>query len=352
MRRIIALILVLLAAYLLAWPVQIQPTGWQPPPAPKLEGAFAENNALAKVEWLGRGSLPGPESVAVDPEGRVYTGTRDGEVHRFDPKTSRFETIARTGGRPLGMQVDPSGNLVVCDTDKGLLSVSPSGAITVLATEADGVPFRFTDDVDIAADGTIYFTDASSRFGKDQYRDDIFEHAGRGRFLAWRPQSKKPEQLLGALNFANGVALSGDQSFVLINETGSYRIVRYWLAGPKRGTSDVFYDNLPGFPDNITFSKTRGIFWVALFAPRDAIVDAAAPHPFLRKVLMRVPEILQPKPKRVAFALGIDPEGRVVANLQDHSPESFAPVTSVRESGGYLYLGSLVRDAIGRVPAP
>jgi sugar lactone lactonase YvrE len=36
------------------------------------------------------------------------------------------------------------------------------GAIEVLATEADGVPFGFTNDVDIAPDGTIYFTDASS----------------------------------------------------------------------------------------------------------------------------------------------------------------------------------------------
>ena len=353
--RLSRIVLILLAAvvlYLLVKPVPIEPVAWQPSPAPKLEGPYAANNALAQVEWLGRGVVHGPESTAIASDGRVYMGSVDGQIQRFDPKTSQFDTFARTGGRPLGMQFEGTGNLIVCDIQKGLLSVSPSGEVTTLSTEESGVPYRFTDDVDIASDGTIYFSDASSKFGKDQYKDDIFEHAGHGRFFAYHPATKTLERLGEGLFFANGVALSGDQTFVLVNETASYRIRRYWLSGPKKGTSDVFVDNLPGFPDNLSFSKTRGIFWVALFAPRDPIVDAGAPYPFLRKVLVRIPEALQPKPKRQAFVLGIDPEGKVVANLQDPSPESFSPVTSVKESGGYLYLGSLMREALGRVKAP
>ena len=62
----------------------------------------------------------------------------------------------------------------------------------------------------------------------------------------------------------------------LVNETGSYRTLRYWLKGEKAGTSDIFADNLPSFPDNITFNgKDR--FWVAIYAPRTAIADTLAP---------------------------------------------------------------------------
>lgn len=37
--------------------------------------------------------------------------------------------------------------------------------------------------------------------------------------------------LLKDLYFANGVALSKDESFVLVAETFQYRISRYWLKG-------------------------------------------------------------------------------------------------------------------------
>ncbi len=352
MRRLLLAVAALGLAYLFFWPVRLAPVAWQPPSAPALDGPDAPNDALAKVEWLGRGTVDGPEAVAADAQGRIYAGLRDGRIVRFDPASARLETFANTGGRPLGLQLDRAGNLIVCDAEKGLLLISPAGPIKELTNSEGGVPFRFTDDVDVGADGTIYFTDASSKYGKDNFTDDILEHGGQGRLLAYHPDSGKTEKLVGELNFANGVAVSGDQSFVLVNETGSYRILRYWLAGPNKGTLEPFLEDLPGFPDNITWSKERGVFWVAIFAPRDPIVDALAGWPFLRKVIKRIPAALQPKPKRVAMALAVNPQGQVVLSLQDRAPASFSPVTSVRESGGYLYLGSLLRDAIGRVRAP
>jgi len=42
----------------------------------------------------------------------------------------------------------------------------------------------------------------------------------------------------------------------------------------------------------------------------------------------------------------------VAFNLQHASPEAFAPVTSAREHAGWLWLGSLSREALGRVRAP
>ncbi len=342
-----------LLGWLLFWPVPIEPRAWKAPQAPKLEGAYARNDALAAVEWLGKGTIQGPEATAIDAEGRVHAGTSDGRIVRLDPSRGAFETVARTGGRPLGLAFGSDGTLYVADAVKGLLALAPGEREPrVLATGHGGVPFRFTDDLDVGASGTVYFTDASSRFGLHEEREDVLEHGGNGRLLAWHPKTGATELLLSGLEFANGVALAGDGSYVLVTETGAYRVTRHWLSGPRKGTSDVFAENLPGLPDNVTWSGERKAFWVALFSPRVPALDLLAPYPFLRKIVYRLPMWLQPQPARHAFALALDEHGNVVANLQHDAPDAFAPVTSVREQGGFLWLGSLSREALGRIRAP
>ena len=347
-------VLLLLAAgaiaYLLFWPASIEPVAWEPPKAPKLEGAFAPNAYLDQVERLYSGQLPGPEDVTMDSQGRLYTGVVDGRILRMSAGGDALETFAKTGGRPLGMAWDSEGNLIVADALKGLLSIDPQGEISVLTTEAEGLPFGFTDDVEVAHDGTIYFTDASWKFRPPNYMADLMEGRGNGRLLAYDPKTKTTRTLVRDLLFANGVTISPCQSYLLVNETWKYRILRYWLTGDKQGTWDVFFDNLPGFPDNIA-SNGSGLFWVALFTVRNPVADALAPHPFLRKVAWRLPQFLLPKAKPFSFALGLDAAGVVVHNLQGPAGR-LSPVTSVNEFGGCLYLGSIEDNAIGRVPAP
>jgi sugar lactone lactonase YvrE len=237
---------------------------------------------------------------------------------------------------------------VIADAKRGLLRFDKE--LSVLATEADGVPFGFTDDVDAADDGKVYFSDASHKFGYGKHMLDIIEHGANGRLLEYDPATRKARTLLGGLSFANGVALGPDDAYVLVNETSKYRVLRYWLKGEKAGTHEVFIDNLPGFPDNVTFNG-RDRFWLAIFAPRDALLDSLLPgNQYLRTVIAKLPAFLQPRPKMHSFALGLDLDGKVVTNLQYAGDDAYAPITSVREHGGYLYFGSLTYPAIGRMP--
>lgn len=331
--------------YLAAWPVPFDPVAWSPPPAPSLP----PNDALARAERFGR-DLPGPEGIAIDREGRIFAGLKDGRIVRVARDGSAV-TLANTGGRPLGMQFDAAGRLIVCDAVKGLLAVSPDGSIRVLSTEQGGLPFRFVDDLDIAPDGTIYFTDASHRFGVHEFRNDLFEHRPSGRLLAYRPDGRT-ELVQAGLYFANGVALAADGSYVLVNETWAYRVTRVWLTGERKGQSEVFADNLPGLPDNITRSPRGDRFWLALFAPRNAEFDAMAGKPFLRKVVARLPERLQPAAVRHGIVLELDDRGGIARNLQDATPESFSPITSALEHEGRLYLGSLWRSELAVLSLP
>ncbi|MCG8393386.1 MAG: SMP-30/gluconolactonase/LRE family protein [Pseudomonadales bacterium] len=353
MKKTIALLIILaIAAYLLFWPVPIDPVAWQAPEAPPLEGPYATNSALADSQSLAENEGTGPEDVAIDGQGNLYVGYDDGRIVRFDANGEQPDLIADTKGRPLGLDFDPDGNLIVADGYKGLLSISLAGTIETLSQRANGVDYKFTDDVDVDSQGVIYFTDASSKFGPAlKARDDVLEHGGHGRLLRYDPATDRTEVLLDGLQFANGVALSQQEDFVLVNETGSYRITRYWLKGEKAGSHDVFFDNLPGIPDGIS-ANGNGTFWVALFSPRNAMLDAMSDKPLLRKVAFRLPTFLQPQPAHHGFVLGLNEQGEVTHNLQDTSADAFAPITSVEQHGNTLYLGSLTAPRFAAYTLP
>lgn len=337
-------------AYLFLWPVEVDPGTWEPEQAPALEGSFAQNELLTQTEVIARSSGRAPEDIAIDAAGRIHAGFEDGRILRFQSDGSMPEVIANTGGRPLGLEFDRGGRLIVCDGYKGLLSIDLGGQIEVLATECDGRRFGFCDDLDIASDGTVYFTDASWKFGQTQFIDDLVEHQPNGRLLAYDPASKATRMVMDHLFFANGVAVAPDDSFLLVAETGAYRVLRYWLRGPRAGQAEVFIKNLPGFPDGIT-TGDAGRFWIALATPRDPTLDALLPIPWARKVVMRLPAFLRPGPKRYSFVLAVDADARVTENLQDPGG-AYAPITNVREHAGTLYFGSIEADGFGRYTLP
>jgi sugar lactone lactonase YvrE len=351
-KRVVAILVLIIVAcviYLLIAPVPISPAAWTPPAAPALSGQYEQNTRLASVQRLALGDGHKPEDVALDAQGRIYGGFEDGRIVQLQPNGTQPRVFANTQGRPLGLVFDRAGNLIVADALKGLLSISPGGEIKVLATESDGAKFGCLNDLDIAADGTIYFTEASSKFPMSQFGNDILEHQPNGRLMAFDPQTQRPRTLLRGLYFANGVAVSPDQSFVLVAETGRYRVQRVWLKDPKEGMVDTFIDNLPGFPDGIS-SNGSGKFWLALVTPRNALLDKVLPHPFLRKVISRLPKFLQPAPERYSFVVGLDSQGRIVDNLQNGSSDCYAQIANAVERDGKLYFGSIGEDTVGVFP--
>jgi sugar lactone lactonase YvrE len=352
LRRISFSILLILAVglvYLLIWPVAIEPAAWTPSVAPSLVGQYQQNSRLGSVQRLSLGDGFAPEDVAIDALGRIYAGFNDGRIVQLQPDGTGPRLFADTHGTALGLSFDPTGNLIVADAVKGLLSISPNGEVKTLSTAADGVPLGCTNDLDVAADGTIYFTDASSKFPLSKFTADLLEHQPNGRLLAFDPKTKSTRTILKDLYFANGVAVSPDQSYLLVVETGLYKVRRFWLKGPKQGRSETFIDNLPGFPDGIS-SNGKDKFWLALVTPRDPMFDKLLPHPSLRKVVARLPKFLQPAPKRYSFVLSLDPEGHVVDNLQDGSATCYAEIANAVEHNGALYFGSIGESTVGRFP--
>src|SRR5258705_3703786 len=343
------LVIAALVLYVILTPVPITAAAWTPPVAPTLTGQYQENSRLAAIQKLSLGDGHHPEDVALDAEGYIYAGFDDGRIIQLRPDGTHPQLFANTSGRPLGLMFDSSGNLIVADAIKGLLSVSRIGEVKPLSTEAEGTKLGCVNDLDVASNGTIYFTEASYKYPMAQFTNDILEHQPNGRLLAYDPKSQKTRTVLKELYFANGVAVSPDQSFVLVVETGLYRVRRIWLNGPKQGQAEVFIDNLPGFPDGIS-SNGKDKFWLALVTPRDAVFDKMLPYPFVRKLVYRLPKALQPAPKRYSFVLGLDTNGRVVENLQNGAADCYAEIANAVERNGALYFGSIGESTVGKFP--
>ncbi|WP_281859947.1 SMP-30/gluconolactonase/LRE family protein, partial [Litoreibacter halocynthiae] len=298
-----------LVAYLAFWPVSVRPVSWDAPENIGYTGAFTPNSRLETLELVGLDGRTGPEDADVSPDGLIYVATHEGEVLRIETDGA-VTSFVQTQGRPLGLEFAADGTLYVADAYRGLLAVDEVGQVTLLSDQVeDGSPILYADDVDIAADGTVYFSDASTRFGAAEIGGtlaasvlDLVEHSSSGRILKYDPVSGKTSVFADGLNFANGVAVNEESNAVFVVETGAYRIWRFPIGG---GAGQVVLDNLPGFPDNIN-NAPDGTFWVGLVSPRNAIMDRLSNAPFLRRVIMRLPDGMKPAPTRYGFILRMD----------------------------------------------
>ena len=344
----IVLLLAIIIAGVIAYPSPIDSAAFQPSRPLAMNGVLAPNDALQATEL---NHLPpaarGGEDVAVDRLKCIYTGTSNGDILRKCPY-SAWETLANTGGRPLGLAFDEHANLIIADGEQGLLKLSPGHTLETLVDSYQGQRFGVVDDVDIGADGTLYFSDASTRFALKDYVLDALEARPSGRLFAYQPETGKLTLLADDLFFANGVAVAADQSFVLVNETYAYRTTRVWLSGDKAGQRDLFISKLPGLPDGIA-RDADGSFWMALYAPRSELLDKLHPIPFAKNQLAKLPPQLAPVPAPYGFVVQLDATGNIIHSLHDQAAVAIGEITSVQPESDGLYLGTLHGPSIGKL---
>ncbi|KAL1531316.1 protein STRICTOSIDINE SYNTHASE-LIKE 4-like [Salvia divinorum] len=308
------------------------------------------NGKLQDVMKLGDGLLMQPEDVAVDKNGVVYTVTRDGSVKRMHRNGTWENWWHIDSSGLLGITTTQTGYLIVCDAFQGLLKVSEEG-VKVLTSHIDGAKIRFADDVIGSSEDTFYFSDASTKFDFNSWQLDLLEAEPNGRVLKYNSSSNMTSLVLDGLAFANGVALSSDQDYLVVCETWKYRCLKYWLEGDKKGQTEIFIDKLPGRPDNINLAPD-GSFWIALLEsdpmwpkfvynlPGLKYLTGAFPN-FYGKYVMNVVE--------QAMVVNVGSDGKMLRGFDDPTGNVMRFVTSAVEFEGHLYLGSLHNDFVGKL---
>ena len=329
-----------------------------PSTEPGKGGAFAQNDKLRDVTLIGLGRIEAPEDVILDRNDHLYAGSRHGDIIRFlAPDYQEMEVFAHIGGQPLGMAFDRADNLYVCIGGMGLYRITPDRKVEKATDETNRSVFsvnddsrlRLADDLDIADDGRIFFSEATIRYEMDEWPVDGLEARGNGRIICYDPASATTRTVLRGLKFPNGICVASDGQSILFAETFGCSVKRYWFDGPKTGTVEPVLDNLPGYPDNINLASD-GNYWLAMVGMRSPALDLAWRMPGFRKRMgKRVPvdEWLFPN-INTGCVIKFNERGEVLDSLWDLNGVNHPMITSMREHRGYLYLGGIANNRIGR----
>jgi len=200
-----------------------------------------------------------------------------------------------------------------------LLSVHPvTRQTSILASHVGESVIAYADDVKVAKSGKIYFSDATNiaPIAKGSHWDgltpsivSLLSSDPTGRLLEYDPATRTTKVLADGIVFANGVALSNKEDYILVSETGRSSIRRYYISGPKAGTLDYFAENLPGIPDGVTIGAD-GRVYVCLFSLRTPL-EIMQPYPFVKKVITSLLPVINVVPERVGLVLVLDQDGNI-----------------------------------------
>ncbi len=346
--------------------VYVSPTYLQLPPAPSTAAdsgtAYALNDRLRDVYPIGVGQVESPEDVILDDNDHLYCGSRHGDILRFfPPDYKKMEVYAHIGGQTLGMAFDAENNLCVCVGGMGLYRVTPQRKVEKLTDETnrsllsviDDSRLRLADDLDIAPDGRIFFSEATIRYEMHDWHTDALEGRGSGRIVCYDPRTKHTHTVLSNLIFPNGICMGSDGQSILFAETWGCTIQRYWFEGPKRGQVEMLIPNLPGHPDNIN-RASDGNYWCGIIGMRSAVFDLAMRKPgFRTRMVKQLPEAEWFSPNlNTGCVIKFNDRGEVLESLWDLHGVNHPMITSMREHRGYLYLGGLSNNRIGRYKLP
>ncbi|KAH8242920.1 hypothetical protein KR032_003035 [Drosophila birchii] len=363
-------------------------------PPRELKGTLQANTHLNGARHLWQDRVFGPECLIARNDG-IYTGIHGGEVTRLNKKDN-VERVTKIGqpcdylyqdtvcGYPVGLAFDlKENNMVIADAYYGLWQVNLDTNRKTMLVSPEQVlpgknvnrPAKLFNSVAISRERDIYWTDSLT----DDFLLAPFANPS-GRLFRYNRKKKTNDILLDELAFANGLALSPNEDFIIISETTAMRLTKYHLKGPRAGQSEVFVDGLPGLPDNLT-PDAEGI-WVPLGIAADSenpnMFAILSPHPRLRLFLARLMALMQlpfrylnqvypntvgdrlfhlftewvnrNTPNRTTV-VRVDWNGNIVRSLHGFDRSS-AGISHVLEFEGHLYMGSPFNQYVIQVELP
>ncbi|XP_075982621.1 adipocyte plasma membrane-associated protein hemomucin [Anticarsia gemmatalis] len=274
-------------------------------------GPLAPNDLLNNAEKRYKGKLLGPEAFQLL-NGELYTSLATGEIVKISPG-GHVTFVTKVGqpctglskehicGRPLGFQIDDSGKtLYVADayhgiwkvdlkSDKKQLLVSPR-------VEIEKRQPKLFNSIALAKNGDFYWTDSSSDFNLKDGAISILTDPS-GRVFHYNAAKNESKVLIDDLWFANSLVLSPNHDFLVVTETCRYRILKHYLAGPKKGNTEVLIDGLPGIPDNVRVLPDGSGILVGLYTVFDdeqpLLTRSMSTTPVVRKFLARLQRLIE-----------------------------------------------------------
>ncbi|KAF7494187.1 Adipocyte plasma membrane-associated protein [Sarcoptes scabiei] len=277
-------------------------------------GALEPNNLLAGATRMFEGQIVGPTSLAIYKD-FIYAGTAGGAVWRGNLRTGNATRIAKINnemcekktwdsslcGRPLGVRVDRQGVLYFVDAYLGLHSIhfdqdDRVQLTPLLSVEQVGGKYMGHLVLDEGA-GTngghmIYITVASAKRDLTQWTSMVIEPDTSGFVVQYDTGSGSSQIIWDKLWYPTSIEITDDRTALLVAEFSSRKVLKYYIRGLKKGTSEVWVENLPGESDHLIRSadKTKETYWMPIVNARNQskpnLLDFMSDKPYLRKELL------------------------------------------------------------------
>jgi sugar lactone lactonase YvrE/L-ascorbate metabolism protein UlaG (beta-lactamase superfamily) len=213
--------------------------------------AGAEPSAAQKVEKLasGFGFTEGP---AADTEGNIFfTDIPNNRIHKWSLE-GKLSTFLENSRGTNGLFFDKAGNLIACEGGgRQLVSIDQKGNVTVLADKYEGKRFNSLNDLWIAPNGGIYFTDP--RYGSKDNMEQDGEHV---YYLS--PDRKGLIRVVNDMVRPNGVIGSADGKLLYVTDHGGNKTFVYTIN--KDGTLSDKKLFAPEGADGMTIDNQGNIY--------------------------------------------------------------------------------------------
>lgn len=192
------------------------------------------------------------EGPSFDREGNLYvTDIPHGRIFRIDPRGD-WTLVAEYDGWPNGLKIAADGSILITDYKLGLMQLDPrSGKVSPVYTHIRSESFKGLNDLVIAGNGDVYFT--------DQGQTGMQDPSGR----VWRlTHDGRLERLIDTCPSPNGIALDPTEKWLFVALT---RACQVWRMPVTRdgvtGKVNVFA-HMPGGasgPDGLAVDETGGV---------------------------------------------------------------------------------------------
>lgn len=357
----------LIGAFLLLWviwPPPIQPTYWNEPEPPLLDGALAHNSVLDTADIIDPPGLSGVEDVVIAEDGSLYAGDRDGWIRQI----YRDEATGEWNNKPVG-QLSHSALFGLAWMDSETIAVAGFDGlfsfnlrtrdVERLSTGVPSLRYGVANGVDVAPDGVIYFSDSAVGWRTHDYSiaqfrtHELLAIRPNGVLYAWDPVTRNTTVVARNFYFANGVAVDPTGQFVLVVETSRFQIRRVWIAGERAGQVDMFAQNLPGTPDGVEFGPD-GRVYVAITSPRRDLVRFLHRNTWAASLVLKMGLNIPLTPQsRNCFVLVLDSAtGEAVDSYHSQRGVLRSIANAIPTDDGRLIITSDAANFVARVPLP
>jgi sugar lactone lactonase YvrE len=172
-------------------------------------------DARMELLWADGAFTEGP---TLDAQGAVlFTDIPNNRIMRFDPKSGETSVWRENSGSANGLKTSPDGVILVCQGADGgprqLSAIDANGTLTVIADNIDGKKFNAPNDVDVAPNGDLHFTDPRYT-GKEPLELDY-----EGVFLV---RDGKVSVATKELQRPNGIVISHDGKHAFIADNNHF----------------------------------------------------------------------------------------------------------------------------------